>query len=153
MSEFKIIETQEQLDAVIGERLARAEKNIRKEYEDYDALKKANSDYEKQITDLTSQLKAKEEVDSTVKDLQSQIKQYEMASVKTRIAHEVGLPYELASKLSGEDEEAIKADAEKMVGFIKPKNVAPIGGVEPIDNPDPHKSAMQSLIKNMRGDY
>lgn len=153
MSEFTVIETQEQLDAVIKERLARAEKNIRKEYEDYEALKKTNTDYERQITELTSQLKAKEEVlsgnDNTVKELQSKIKKYEMDSVKTRIAHEVGIPYELAEKLTGDDEDAIRADAQTMANYIKPKTVAPIGGAEPIDNADPHKSAMQNLLKNI----
>lgn len=151
--EFKPIETQEQLDAVIGERIARAEKNALKNYADYDDLKKAKADYEQQITDLTSQLKAKEELitgtDTTIKELQSKIKQYETASVKTRIAHEVGLPYELADKLSGDDEEAIRADAQKMAAYIKPKNVAPIGGAEPVDSGDPHKAAMQNLLKNI----
>lgn len=151
--EFKPIETQEQLDAVIGERIARAEKNALKNYADYDDLKKAKADYEQQITDLTSQLKAKEELitgtDTTIKELQSKIQQYETASVKTRIAHEVGLPYELADKLSGDDEEAIRADAQKMAAYIKPKNVAPIGGAEPVDSGDPHKAAMQNLLKNI----
>ena len=151
--EFKPIETQEQLDAVIGERIARAEKNALKNYADYDDLKKAKADYEQQITELTSQLKAKEELitgtDTTIKELQGKIKQYETASVKTRIAHEVGLPYELADKLSGDDEEAIRADAQKMAAYIKPKNVAPIGGAEPVDSGDPHKAAMQNLLKNI----
>lgn len=151
--EFKPIETQEQLDAIIGERIARAEKNADKKYADYEDLKKANADYERQITDLTSQLKAKDETitgsESTLTELQARIKQYEMASVKTRIAHEVGLPYELADKLSGDDEEAIRADAQNMVGFIKPKQVAPMGGAEPVDSGDPHKAAMQNLLKNI----
>lgn len=150
MSEFTPIETQEQLNAIIADRIARAEKNAAEKYADYEQIKKANADYEKQVTELTSQLKAKDEgYDTTVKDLESKIRQYETASVKTRIAHEEGLPFELADKLSGEDEEAIRADAQKMVTYLKPKTTAPIGGAEPYDDSDPHKAAFQTLLKNM----
>lgn len=40
-----------------------------------------------------------------------------------RIAHENGIPFELADKLSGSDEEAIKKDAETMAKFLKKKDV------------------------------
>lgn len=153
MGDFKVIETQEQLDAVIKDRIARAEKNAVKEFADYEDIKKRNSEFEQQITDLTNQLKAKDETisgyESAKTELETKINKYEMGSLKTRIALETGLPFELAEKLTGEDEETIRADAQKMAQFIKPINKAPIGGAEPIDNSDPRKAAFQSLLKNM----
>ena len=53
MPEFKIIETQEQLDAVIGERISRAEKKAAEKaiekFADYDDVKTKNAEYEKTI--------------------------------------------------------------------------------------------------------
>lgn len=153
MTDFKVIETQEQLDAVIRDRIARAEKKVADGYADYEELKKAKADYEQQIADLTEQLKAKDEAitgnNDVVSQLQAKVKDYELASVRTRIAHEVGLPYELANKLAGDDEDTIRADAQKMVAFIKPKQVAPIGAAEPEISADPHKAAMQNLIHSI----
>ena len=39
MSDFKVIETQEQLDAVIKDRITRAEAKAAEKYADYDDLK------------------------------------------------------------------------------------------------------------------
>lgn len=154
MSEFKPIETQEQLDAVIGERIRRAEAKAAEKYADYDSIKTQNDDLAKQIADLTSQIKAKDETingDKTiVDDLKAKIKDYETRSVKTRIAHEVGLPYQLADKLAGEDEAAIRKDAEAMASFIK-KPAAPLGGVEPThEDGDPTKADMMALAKQLQ---
>ena len=155
MTEFKTIETQEQLDAVIKDRIARAEKKIADGYADYEDLKKAKADYEEQIAALTEQLKAKEEAitgnDATLKDLQAKVREYEMASVRTRIAHDVGLPFEMANRLRGDDEGTIRADAEQMLSYIKTNNsIAPIGAAEAdMSASDPHKSAMQNLLKDI----
>ena len=118
MSEFKTIETQEEFDAIIKSRLDRNTKSVtdevRKSYEGYispDEAKKLND----QITSLTTQLT---ERDGTITDLTAKNKAYETASVKARIAHEKGLPYELAERLSGETEQDIAADAEKLAQFV-----------------------------------
>lgn len=71
--EFKPIETQEQLDAVIQERIARAEKKAEEKYSDYEDIKASNADKDKQIADLSEQLKAQAEKvtgsDDRVKEL------------------------------------------------------------------------------------
>lgn len=154
MSDFKAIETQEQLDAIIGERIRRAESKAAEKYADYDSVKKQNDELTAQIADLTKQIKAKDEAISgnkeIVDNLNAKIKDYETRSVKTRIAHEVGLPYQLADKLSGEDEDAIREDAKKMASFIK-MPAAPIGSVEPThEDSDPVKSDMAALAKQLQ---
>ena len=112
MSEFKVIETQEQLDAIIGDRVARAEKKgeekALKQYADYEDLKKQLEDQTAKIKELNSQLTAQAENASTsakeLEDLKTQLHKYETDSVKTRVAHEEGLPFDLAAMLSGDDE-------------------------------------------------
>ena len=126
-TEFKAIETQEDFDAAIKARLDRNTKTVtdevKKSYEGYlspDEAKKLND----QITSLTAQLTEKE---TAITDLTAKNKQYETASVKARIAHEKGLPYELAERLSGETEKDIAADAEKLAQFVgSQKPAAPL---------------------------
>lgn len=154
---FKTIETQEQLDEIIQERIARAKESVAKEYADYEDLKKAKAGLEKQVADLTEQAKKKDEQDKEneqiLADLKAQVHEYEMSSAKTKIALEEGLPFELANKLTGEDEEAIRADAQNMAKFVQQKQAAPIGSPEPTDgNSDPKKAAWMSLSKDLLED-
>lgn len=126
-TEFKPIETQEDFDAAIKARLDRNTKtvtdDVKKSYEGYvspDEVKKLTE----QVDTLTKQLAEK---DTAITDLTAKNKAYETASVKARIAHEKGLPYELAERLSGETEQDIAADAEKLVQFVgSQKPAAPL---------------------------
>lgn len=130
-TEFKAIETQEDFDAAIKARLDRNTKTVtdevKKSYEGYlspDEAKKLND----QITSLTAQTEGLRqqltERDGSIADLTAKNKQYETASVKARIAHEKGLPYELAERLSGETEQDIAADADKLAQFVSSQKPA-----------------------------
>lgn len=151
MADFTVIETQEQLDKVIGERIRRAEeKAIEKaaeQFADYDALKTQNDELSKQVAQLTEQLtKQTELIDgnkTVVDDLTAKVQAYETASVKTKIALELGLPYQMAERLAGSSEDEIRKDAETMVGLIKSNQpVAPLASNEPTaTNTDPSKVA------------
>jgi phosphoserine phosphatase len=126
-TEFKAIETQEDFDAAIKARLDRNTKTVtdevKKSYEGYISPDEAKKLTE-QVEALTKQLA---ERDGSIADLTAKNKQYETASVKARIAHEKGLPYELAERLSGETEKDIAADAEKLAQFVgSQKPVAPL---------------------------
>lgn len=136
MSDFTIIETQEQLDKVIGERIKRAEQKAAEKYADYDEIKTQNAGYVTQISQLQTQLQSQadkiKEHETSVADLTSKVHQYETASVKTKVALEMGLPYQMASRLTGDDEKAIRADAEAMKQLIGAQvNPAPLGNPEP----------------------
>ena len=119
--EFKKIETQEQFDEAIKDRLAREAKK----YEGYmspDDVAKLNEDYSKKIdeltkssTDYTSQI---ESLNKSIAEKDNQIKNYETNSVKMRIALSAGLPFEMASRLNGSTEEEIKADADNLVKLM-----------------------------------
>lgn len=161
MSEFKVIETQEQLDAVIGERVARAEKKgeekALKQYSDYEELKKQLEEKTAKVEELNSQLTAQTENASTnaqeLEDLKTKLHKYETDSVKTRVAHEMGLPFDLAARLSGEDEESIRADAKALAEVVgKAKPVAPLGSSEPETKGNDRDSALREMLTGMKGE-
>ena len=156
MSEFTIIETQEQLDRVIGERIRRAEATAEakaaEKYQDYSAVKTQNEELTKQIAQLTEQItKQTETIDSNkaiVDDLTAKVQGYETASVKTKIALELGLPYQMAERLNGADEQAIRKDAEaivKLIGAQKP--LAPLGSGESVGGGDSKKLAERKFVE------
>lgn len=158
MSEFTPITTQEEFDDRISERLKRERETIAKKYADYETISKKNEDLTKQNADYSKSLEAAskkiKDHDDEVKGLQSKIAKYETDSVKTRIANEQGLPYELAKRLSGDDEEAIRKDAEGLAKLVKDnKPVAPLANPEG----DPGKkddkvAAVKNMLHTMKGE-
>lgn len=130
---FKPIESQEELDGIIKERLKRERETAHKRYEGW----VSPEDHQKALDDLNKAFddfkKAHETDEQTIADLTAKTKSYETASLKSRIAHEVGLSYDWISRISGEDEESIRKDAEslkKLVGSGQPistKSTEPSG--------------------------
>ena len=146
MSEFKTIETQEELDNIVKERLRRE----REKFGDYDDLKKRVSELEsengalKATVEETKQTIAKS--DAQITELQGQVSNYETASLRTRIALQNGLPYDLADRLQGADEEALRADAERLAGFMRPATPqAPPKDTEPAIGDDKTMQMKQML--------
>lgn len=125
MSEFKPITTQEEFDAAIKGRLSRE----KEKYGDYDQLKSRVAELEEENVGLKSTIEAtnqsKADADKQLEDLQNQIAGYETANLRTRVALQYGLPYDLADRLQGNDEESFKADAERLAGYMKPKESIP----------------------------
>ena len=125
MSEFKLITTQEEFDAAIKGRLSRE----KEKYGDYDQLKSRVAELEEENVGLKSTIEAtnqsKADADKQLEDLQNQIAGYETANLRTRVALQHGLPYDLADRLQGNDEESFKADAERLAGYMKSKESIP----------------------------
>ena len=159
MADFTPITTQEQFDNIIKDRLGRERETLAKKYEGYTSpndLSKIKGDYDKQIALLTkdAETKAKKYVDydKQLAERDSKLKSYETASVKTRIAHETGLPYEMANRLSGESEDDIRKDAETLVKLIgKNKPVVPLA--DPEGKMSGGKNdAVRALAKSLKGE-
>lgn len=149
MSEFKPITAQEEFDAAIKGRLSRE----KEKYSDYDQLKSRVAELEEENAGLKSTIEAsnqsKEDSDKQLKDLQNKIAGYETASLRTRIALKHGLPYDLADRLQGNDEESFEADAERLAGFIKrTQPVAPIRETEPQVG-DNKTMQMKSMLREL----
>lgn len=133
MSEFTPITTQEEFDAAIKARLARE----KEKFGDYDQLKSRVEELEKEKAGLQSALESSkqsaDEYDKKIAEFESRVAGYETADLRTRIALQNGLPYDLADRLQGTDEESLRADAERLAGFLKPSTKsAPIKDQEPI---------------------
>lgn len=106
--------------------------------DDYEALVSEKENLEKKITDLNSTLTATNEkyadYEENVTKLTDTVNQYKTKDLKTRIANEHGIPFELAGRLSGETEEEIKADAESLSSFVSKKQPPlPLGSTEPTE--------------------
>lgn len=155
MSEFTPITTQEQFDAAIGERLKRERETVAKKYGDYDDIKGKVADYERQIGDLTREAAEKAKTyagyESTLAELNAKVKGYETSSVKMRIAHELGIPYELADRLSGDNEGDIRRDAESLSKILtRPNNqTAPMRSHEPAGGGDSKTAALRALTTQL----
>ena len=124
MAEFKVIETQEDFDKAIKDRLDRKEKEVAEKFKDFMAPEKVSvmkAEYEKRlgeaqktVQDATAKLS---EHDKVVSELTQRAMDAEGKLMKNRIAHEKGIPLELASRLIGNTEEELTKDAEAMAGF------------------------------------
>ena len=118
MADFKTIETQEELDNIIKDRLAREREASNKRYEGFispEDHKRALAEQAKAFDELK---KAHEGDAQTIEDLNAKLKTYETDSLKNRIAHEVGLGYEWIGRIGGDDETTIRADAEKLKALV-----------------------------------
>ena len=149
---FEVITTQEQLDHVIGERIRREKEKAAKKYADYDDLKAKVSEYEKQIGDLSKSLDdASKQIsgfEAERNELNSKISAYETRSVKMRIARETGIPYELAERLSGDTEDAIREDAKNFSQYVSKTNSAP-----PLAESEPQTgSVYNQLLNGLKGE-
>ena len=136
MTEFTPITTQEDFDAAIGERLKRERKTIADKYADYQTIKDANAGYDQQLADLQALLDTANakvtQSSASIADLSSKIATYETDLVKMRVAQEQGLPFEIASRLTGKDEAEIRADAQALAQFFaKPPSPDPLKSLEP----------------------
>lgn len=158
MGEFTPINTQEEFDAAISSRLKREResltKSIAQKYADDgymppDEVAKLKAGYDKQIGELNTAMEAaakkSADFEKSIAEKDAAIKRYETASVKARVAHETGLPYELASRLSGETEDEIRKDAEALSKLVGTRRSDPKATNEP--GGDPGKAA-ETLAKN-----
>ncbi len=132
MSEFKIIETQEELDTIIKSRLSR----VKEQYADYDELKSRVSTLETENAGLKETVAQSNQTaadyKSQIEGYKSTIAGYETAKTKTAIALKYGLPIEFADRLQGEDEESLTADAERFASIMKPQDpIPPLKDIEP----------------------
>lgn len=155
--EFKAITTQEELDIVIKDRLARQKETIESQYKDYEVIKNKKEELEKQIEVLNATIAETKEKyanhDTELSALNAKLKDYETSTMKTKVALQYGIPYDLASRLVGDDEETITKDAEKLASLVKQKDpIAPLKTTESqvSGKNGAYKSLLESL--NLEGE-
>lgn len=150
MSEFKPIETQEQLDAIIQDRLKRERDTTTKRFDGW----VSPEDHQKALNDAIKALddykKAHEGDEQTIADLTAKTKAYETATLKSRIAHEVGLSYDWISRISGDDEASIRADAEALKKMVGNGPVLPTKNSESGEKVNSGDAAFRTLLNDLQ---
>ena len=129
---FKPIETQEEFDALIKDRLAKQKAKfeeekaeITKKYEGYlspEDVEKAKKSYEDKVTALNASISERDEKEKTLQtqldEANAKNSKYESSALKMRVALSNGIPYELADRLNGTTEEELTVDAKKMASLF-----------------------------------
>ena len=152
--EFTPIETQEQFDQMVKDRVERAKKSAAKEFEtqlkDLEQLKESVTAKETEIGTLKSKIAEMEAEKKTngesYNSMQKELSQVKLSALKQRIAIDAGIPLEMADRLNGEDEESIKEDAEKVKGFWGAKHVAPSFKTEEVPT-DPTEAGFREMAQ------
>lgn len=135
---FKVFETEEEYNEAFKERLERE----RRKYADYDALKEKASKYDdllkqdfegkakKAKADYDALVEKYKDYDANLSELTAKATKAEKSLTKIKIANEYKLPFELAERITGEDEKAMRADAETLSKYM-------VGNSAPPFTPDP----------------
>lgn len=153
--EFNPINTQEEFDNAIKSRLERntrtVTEEVTKKFEGFlspEDVEKIRHEQDDKITEISEKLKGNE---TKIAELTAKNRAYEVSSVKMKIAHEVGIPFELSEKLSGETEEEIRADAEKLAKYTAINKQSPKYSGEPKVKSEKEvalRQVLQDLKKN-----
>lgn len=156
MADFKVIETQEQLDALISDRIGRAKDSVRKEYEgfispsDYatktEELQRCITEKEEALKDATEKLAVHE---AAIAERDSKIKGYELTAVKTSIAHEMGLTFDAIDFLHGADEVEIRKSAESLKTLVGTSRTAPLSSIGADSISNSKEAALKEMLQSI----
>ena len=126
MSEFTPITTQAEFDEAVKPRIKREQETLENKYsQELEQLKTQITTLEADNTAYQATIEESKSWEQEKADYEKQISGYKTAQLKQSIAIKAGLPLDLADRLTGDDEEALKADAERFSGFIKPTTHKP----------------------------
>lgn len=152
MADFTPIETQEQFDAAIKDRLGREKAKYSEQLAGFEETKTKLSEAEKQIADLTDAMTAANEkisgFESQIKERDDKIADYATRAAKTQIAHEFGLPFDAIEFLKGDNEDEIRKSAESMKSLVGATKVAPLATNDGASL-DPKESALRGMLQDL----
>ena len=151
--DFKIIESQEQLDSVIKARLEREDaKHAKQLAEIEEKNKKQLAEAQKQIGELTEALNTAKEstkaYDEKIAERDAKIKDYELRSIRTQTAHELGLSFEAVDFLKGDDPESIRASAEALKSLVG-QRTTPLANTDTSGSETSTESAYMSMVRDL----
>ena len=90
---------------------------------------------------------------ATIADLQGKVKGYEDTELKRQIAKEKGIPMDMAARLSGDDEKALRADADALAANLRAfKGAPPMANHENAGKENGARAGLRNLLRNMKGD-
>ena len=85
-----------------------------------------------------------------IADLTAKNKAYEISAAKMKIAYETGLPFELAERLSGDTEDEIRKDAEKLARYTSSGKASPRFNAESAVK-STENAAYMDMLEKLRG--
>lgn len=144
--------TQEELNKIVSERIKRAQAKT-------EELENRVKELEEERAGLLSTIEANNQLlieknglisakESEFAELKKVSDEYKASQLKTQIAVRNGLPYDLAERLQGSDEESLQADAERLSAFVKQKQViAPMKSNEP--EVDSRTAAVRQVLRQL----
>ena len=161
MSEFKVIETQEQFDQAIASRLRRDRESYQKQFEadlkekGWKSAEEIAALTESLNTQITTLQNAAAETEKTLAEKEQLIadgEKYRTDLAKTRIAIAAGLKLDYVDRVRGNNEEEWKKDAELLAkDFAAAHLPPPLGSPEPIiTNSDPDAVAKRKFEEWMK---
>lgn len=123
--------------------------------EDFEALKSEKESLAQQLAELNSSMTsltdAKSLIEQEKETLAKEVNSFKQKDLKSRIAHEYKIPFELAGRLSGETEEDLKVDAQSLSKLIVQKPIMPLASTEP-PAVDAKEQAYTNIIQKLKGE-
>lgn len=158
MSDFKPIESQETLDAIIGKRVEKVREKTRKEVteelqkkiDDANALVSKNAELQKTIESLKKEAEKYANYETTLADITSKAKTFELENAKTKAAMKYGLDVDAIEFLKGDTVEEIEESAEKIKNLVGVKNI-PMRKENPNDHSDTVYKDFSTNLFNTKG--
>lgn len=152
MADFTVIETQEQFDAAIRDRLNREKAKFTEQIAGFEETKSELDAAKKQIADLTDALTAANEkisgFNEQIADRDHKIADYATRAAKTQIAHEMGLSFDAIDFLKGETEDEIRSSAESLKNLVGVQKVAPLANNDGAAI-DPKDAALRGMLNDL----
>lgn len=151
MSEnFKPIETQEDFEKALSQRLERERNKVRKEFDGFLSPEDVQNKYKdylspEQVQEMYKDYFSPEEM--AKKD--AEIDGYKLSSKRVEVALKNGIPYELAGKVSGNTEEEMTKDAEVLAGFLKSSKSGIEYKPDPVDDSNSVDAGLGQMLGNL----
>lgn len=148
MAEFTAINTQEEFDERIKDRLGRERATLTKQFEekyaDYDQIKKDKDALSSQIEELQKTAKENAEkaegLETQLAEANKKASDLELENLRTNIALDKGLPMELRGRLHGTTKEELEKDADDLKGIFAAQNRKDLPGFQPDGGSDDYGS-------------
>lgn len=148
MGDFKVIDSQEDFDLRIKDRLQRKEEQVRNEYEEIiENLKAENASLKSENSELMSNVEKAKEKDTEIESLRGQIQGYEKSELRRKVALDNNIPYKLAERIKGDTEEDMIEDAKNLSTYFGEREMVP-----PLRNPEGdsgENSALKDLLDGL----
>ena len=142
------INTQEEYDNLVKERIERAKKSEAAKYEGYADFKSKAEKYDTDIKTKNDEIPAAK---NTIAELNAKVAKYESDSVKAKVLKEFGLSQDLSNRIFGDDEEALRKDAQALQQLIGTQKTQPLADPESDDdNAGDERAALKKTLKNIR---